>query len=127
MSIARSQERNSEHDKSEYKKEILDSSYIDYAIYSLFFIDVINYIKAKASLAKNFHIQPSELDNMPAWEYSMFLKEINELVKEENEQQQKEMDKSGYKDMHKMTNPKYVKNMSNKYMGDFKPPKMPKL
>lgn len=127
MSIAKSQERNSEHDKSG-TTEVLDNSYIDYAIYSLFYIDVINYIKVKASLAKNFHIQPSELDNMPAWEYSLFLKEINDLVKEENDQHQKEMDKAGYKDIKKMSDPKHASKQANKYMPKGNStPKMPNM
>ena len=79
-------------------------------------------------LAKDFHIQPSELDNMPAWEYDLFIKEINSMVKEENERNQSEMDKAGYKDMKKMSDPRYSQRMANKSMPKMPSiPKMPKL
>jgi hypothetical protein len=122
LSTAINQERNSVQDDV---VKVLDNSYIEFAIYSLFYIDITNFIKVKATLAKEFHIQPSELDKMPAWEYSMFIQEINALVKEENEKQQKEMDKSGYNK--KMTDPKYAQKMANKNMSSMKMPNMPKV
>ena len=90
----------------------------------------MNYIKVKSLLAKDFHIQPSEIDKMPAWEYELFMKEINQAVKEENERNQKEMDKAGVDKMQKMSDPKHMQSMQNKYipnMGSFKMPSMPKL
>ena len=109
---------------------LLDNTYIEYAIFGLFRIDLSNYIKVKSVLAKEFHIQPSEIDKMPAWEYELFLKEINLLVKEENDRNKKEMDKSGYDNAHKMSDPKYVQNMQKQYMRQTKVPtdfKMPKI
>ena len=107
---------------------VLDNSYIESALFSLFKIDIINYIKVKSILAKEFHIQPSEIDKMPAWEYELFMQEINSLVKEENERNQKEMDKSGY---NKMNDPNYMKKMTNNQMpkmdNSFKMPSMPKF
>lgn len=107
---------------------VLDNSYIESALFSLFKIDIINYIKVKSILAKEFHIQPSEIDKMPAWEYELFMQEINALVKEENERNQKEMDKSGY---NKMNDPNYMKKMANSQMpkmnNSFKMPSMPKF
>ena len=107
---------------------ILDNSYIESALFSLFKIDIINYIKVKSILAKEFHIQPSEIDKMPAWEYELFMQEINALIKEENERNQKEMDKSGY---NKMNDPNYMKKMANNQMpkmdNSFKMPSMPKF
>lgn len=100
----------------------LDSSYIEYCIFSLFKIDVVNFIKTKASLAKNFHIQPSELDSMPMWEYELFISELNNQVKEENDQQQKEMDKYNIPDPKKLSNPSSV---MKSYGGNI--PKMPKV
>ena len=97
---------------------------------SLFKIDIINYIKTKAILVKEFHIQPSEIDNMPVWEYELFIKEINNLVKDENKRNQQEMDKAGYKDAQKMTNPNYASRMANKQMSNmnnFKMPSMPSM
>lgn len=89
-------------------------------IFSLFKIDIINFIKAKAILSKEFHIQPSELELMPAWEYELFIKEINNAVKEENERNKQEMDKAGIKDAQKMANPSNIARMQQAAM-----PKMP--
>ena len=76
-------------------------------------------IQIKASLAKNFHIQPSEIDRMPMWEYEMFIQEMNKQVKEENEKQQGEMDKYHVKD--------YMKNANPKNMSKMTQPKMPSM
>lgn len=71
---------------------------------------------------------------MPAWEYELFMKEINNAVKEENERNQAEMDKSDYNNISKMTDSKYIerqqrsmessayKKMPN--LGSFKMPKL---
>ena len=76
-------------------------------------INVVNLVQIKASLAKNFHIQPSEIDKMPMWEYEMFIEEVNNQVKEENEKQQSEMDKYHVGDYMKAANPKNLqKSMS---------------
>ena len=72
---------------------------------------------------------------MPAWEYDLFLNEINNLVKEENERNSKDMDNKAYKDAKKMSDPKYAQRMSQSYMNstisgsNFKMPNMsmPKL
>ena len=108
----------------------LDNTYIETAIFGLFKIDLLNFIKVKSILAKEFHIQPSEIDKMPAWEYELFMKEINQAVKEENERNQKEMDKAGIDKMQKMQNPNYMKSMQKQSMprmDNFKMPSMPKL
>lgn len=73
--------------------EKLDNSYLEYAIVKLFSIDVLQLIKVKASLSKQFRLQPSEIDRMAFWEYEYYLKIMNDLVKEENDQQEREMDK----------------------------------
>ena len=78
----------------------------------------MNLINIKSALAKNFHIQPSEIDRMPMWEYELFLQELNEQVKEENKKQQDEMDKYHINDYKKMTDPKNMNNMMSQ-------PKMP--
>lgn len=127
-----------DNDSNSSKKLILDNSYIETAIFNLFKIDIINFIKTKAILSKEFHIQPSELDNMAAWEYEIFMKEINDAVKEENDRNKQEMDKSGISDAQKMANPNNVRRMQNaslnkmpsigsmstSSMGSFKMPKI---
>lgn len=79
-------QRNSVRDK-------LDNTYIEFAIYGLWKINVVNLINTKAGLAKNFHIAPSELETMPMWEYELFMKALNEHIKEENAQNEGEMAK----------------------------------
>lgn len=98
------------------------------AIFALFKIDLTNYIKVKSILAKEFHLPPSEIDAMAAWEYELFMKEINNAVKEENERNQKEMDKYDIEDMKKMSSSKYMSKMHNNAMSKISSiPKMPKL
>jgi hypothetical protein len=111
-----SQRRSSVHVKP------IDASYLDVAIFSLFKIDIINFLTVKSILAKEFNIQPSELENMPAWEYELFVKEINKIVKEENERNKQEMDKAGVKDAQKMSNPNNLKKMQQAAT-----PKMPNM
>lgn len=100
----------------------IDGTYLEVAIFSLFKIDVINFLKVKALVAKEFHIPPSEFDNMPAWEYELFIKEINDIVKEENERNKQEMDKAGLKNAQKMSDPKNIQRMQQSAM-----PKMPSV
>ena len=110
------QRRNSVHVKP------LTESNIEVVIFSLFKIDIINFLKVKAILSKEFHIQPSEIENMPVWEYELFIREINGIVKEENERNEKEMEKAGVKDAQKMTNPNNIMKMQKSVM-----PKMPNM
>ena len=76
-------------------------------------------------MAKNFHIQPSEIDLMPAWEYELFMKEINEMVKEENERHEKEMESSGMNKARKMADPHNIQRMQQSSMNNM--PKMPNM
>ena len=102
-----------------------NQSYIEYCIFALFRINVINLIQIKASLAKNSHIQPSEIDGMPMWEYELFIEEMNKQVKDENDRQQSEMDKYHVNDYMKNSNPKNLqKSISAPKMPSFKPPKI---
>lgn len=82
----------------------------------------MNFVKVKSILAKEFHIQPSEIEIMPAWEYELFIKEINNAVKEENEKNKNEMDKAGLGDTQHMTSDKYISKMQQKAM-----PKLPSM
>lgn len=79
----------------------------------------------KAILAKEFHIQPSEIDSMPAWEYELFVKEIDNAVKEENERHEKEMESSGMNKAKKMTDPNNIRRMQQSSMNNM--PKMPNM
>ena len=101
---------------------VLDNTYIEFAIFGLFKIDLINYVTVKTTLAKEFHIQPSEIDKMPAWEYELFMQELNRMVKEENEKNKKEMDAAGLDKAQKMSDPKYMASQQRSMM-----PKMPNM
>ena len=109
--------------------KLLDNSYLETAIFGLFKIDILNFIKVKSILAKEFHIQPSEIDAMPAWEYELFMKEINQAVKEENERNKAEMDKAGYDKTQKMSDPKNIERMQKQSMPkmNYNSFKMPKI
>lgn len=80
-------------------------------------IDVVNLIKVKVSLAKEFHIPPGEIDNLYWWEYELFIKELQERVQEDNDKQKAEMDKYHLND-----------HMDNIRKGNYnKPLSMPKI
>ena len=62
---------------------------------------------------------------MPMWEYEMFIEEMNNQVKEENDKQQAEMDKYHVKDYMNAANPKNISKMTQQpKMPTFKPPKI---
>lgn len=88
------------------------------SLYSQFQINIENLVQNKVSLVRNFHIQPSEIDRMPYWEYEYFLKFANEQIKEENKQQEEQSE--GY-DMDSM------KRSANSMMKQPKMPSMPKM
>lgn len=96
---------------SDQDKIILDGSYLETQIFSLIKVDIVQLIKMKAMLTKHFHIQPTEIDKMPMWEYEMYIIQLNELIKEENENQKKEMDKHHVGEYMQMARPKNIQNM----------------
>ena len=73
----------------------------------------------KVALAKNFHIQPSEFELMPYWEYELFIKKLNEMIKEESKKNEEE--ESKYKQQYNPNSYKAPK------MPSYNPPKMPSL
>lgn len=107
--------KNSDQDK-------LDNTYIERAIIALWMINIENLVTNKVQLAKNFHIQPSEIDKMSMWEYEMFMKILNKAVDEENKKQNDEMKKYDIDSYRKMANPSNMNKMMNPQM-----PKMPSM
>ena len=77
--------KNSEVNRKEQFKRT-----IDFIIFKLFSIDLLRLIQTKAILSKQFSIAPSEIDAMKFWEYEYFMKELNNLVEEENKQNEKQ-------------------------------------
>lgn len=57
---------------------------------------------------------------MPMWEYELFLKYLNDAIKEENEKQESEMSKYKIDDYKKAADP-------SKLNKGFQPPKMPSM
>lgn len=88
------------YDEEELKKEFLrriDPSHpvLEFSVIKLFQVRLLNLIKNKVGLAKNFYIAPSEIDRMYYWEYEYMLDEVNNNIKAENERQEKENTKYG--------------------------------
>lgn len=66
-------------------------------------------------MSKQFHIAPTSFNDMYYWEFEIYMRYINDLVKEENEAQKSEMDKYGVSDMMSgMKSGKFMKNMTPK-------------
>ena len=92
---------------------------INYITCHLFSIDLLNLIRTKAMLSKQFSMAPSEIDLMNYWEYEYFIQEINRLAEEENKQNEKT--KESY-DMNAIM--KQQQAQQNKMMRN---PKMPNI
>lgn len=80
-------------------------------------MDVTAYIRLLVVITKEFHIPPSSFEEMPFWEYELFIEELNKEVKEDNDRQQKQMDE------YEKNKPRMPKFNSN----SFTQPKMPKI
>lgn len=105
----------------------LQPNNLEYNIYQLFKINVSNVIKIKASLSKEFHLSPLDLDKMPMWEYEMYMEELQNLIQEENDRNQEQMDKAGVGNVPKMTNPRNLQKMTNPKMPEIKMPSTIKM
>lgn len=75
---------------------------IEFSIIKLFQVNLLNLIKNKVSLSKNFCIAPSEIDRMFYWEYEYMLDEVNNTIKAENERNEKDLGKYGNMNPHSM-------------------------
>ena len=96
---------------------------IEFSIIKLFQVNLLNLIKNKVSLSKNFNITPSEIDKMYYWEYEYMLDEVNNTIKEENEKNEKENNKYGN------MNPRSMMRDTGKYMqkSNISTPKIPSI
>lgn len=91
----------------------LGPAYYEYGLIKLFIIDIDKLTELKAIIAKNFHIQPSEIDKMNFWEYKLFINHLNKQVEEENERQKAEMDKYHVKEHMDAARPSNIKKMTD--------------
>lgn len=104
----------------------IDNSFIELGLFNSIKLDIVNLVTTKASLSKNFHIQPSEIDKMPMWEYELYVQQLNELIKDENDHQKKEMDQYHINDYLQSAHPKNIQKMvQTPKMPDM--PKMPSM
>lgn len=68
---------------------------------------------------EKLHIQPSELDMLPYYEYEYTLEIYNDIIKDRNDEEKKQSRSTDdYNSMYKS---------SQKQMSSFKPPSMPKI
>jgi len=92
---------------------------MDQALYSLLRVNLKNLAKSKLYICKDWHIQPSEIDKLPYYEYEWMIEYINEDYKEQ-EKRSKEEQKQ-YDSMKKG-----MPNMNN-IMKGYQQPTLPKI
>lgn len=92
---------------------------MDQALYSLLRVNLRNLVKNELYICKEWHIQPSEIDRLPYYEYEWILEYINEDHKEQ-EKRSKEEEKQ-YDSMKKG-----MPNMNNMMKG-YQQPTLPKV
>ena len=95
---------------------------MEFSVVKLFIVNLISLIKNKVSLAKNFNLAPSEIDRMFYWEYEYTLDIVNEIIKKENENAEKEKKQYGDMSPNKMMS---KARSSVPKMPSFGSPKMP--
>lgn len=116
--------------KPEARSLVLDNTKINYfesAIFACFRVDIRDIINIKAQLGKAFHIQPSEVDKMPFWELEYYIKELEKMVAEENEENQNEVNKAGIGKLGQMADPKNMSKMMSAATPKLPDIKMPSI
>lgn len=79
-------------------------------------------------MSKQFHISPQAFNEMYYWEFEIYMMQVNDLVKEENDSQKAEMDKYGVSNMMKgMKDGSYMRNMTKGVMPKVPTPSTPKF
>jgi hypothetical protein len=103
------------------------------SIYSLFQVDINNLVQNKIHLCRKWRIQPSEIEEMPYWEWEMWMEEINKTLKEEEKRREEQEKQSGaskndygktFRDF--QSRQSRLMNTSN-FRPSFTPPSMPKI
>jgi len=96
----------------EHEQHIYDSYML--LIYAPFRVTSEQMFKNQLYICKDYHIQPSEIDRMPYYQYELLLEEIKAIQKQqekENEKQQKEQQQ-----MSKNMNPNSMMNSMSRNM-----------
>lgn len=79
---------------------------MDQALYLMFRVNLRNLVKNKLGIAKEWHIQFSEIDHLPYYEFEWILEEIDIVTKEQ--QKKNEEEQKRYQSMQKS-----IPNMNN--------------
>ena len=82
-------------------------------------------VKNKLYICREYHIQPSEIDRLPYYEYEWMLEEIN-LIQKEQEKQQEEQNKE-YASMRNSMNPNSMMKNAASSMPNMSNMKMPTM
>ena len=72
---------------------------------------------------EKLHLQPSELDLLPFYEYEYTLEMFNDIIKERNDEEKKS--NASYEDQYKSISG--MQNQMTKSMSSYKTPSMPKI
>ena len=92
-----------------------------------FQIDLRSFYKNRVYVQHHLHIQPSEIDNMCYYEYQWMLKDLVDMLKEQNGDKSSSQDEVNEQmETMKSNASKYTKGFGNNMpnMGNFKMPKM---
>lgn len=94
-----------------------------FVVYLPFRINTENLIKNKLYISREYHLQFSEIDKLPYYEYEIVLEEINAIAKKQEKENEKQSQGLG-----NLSPEKYAKSMQNS-MNNFKMPtvSMPKI
>jgi hypothetical protein len=84
----------------------------------------MNFFKTRVILMEQLHIQPSEIDRMPYYEYEYSIDLYEEVLEErkQNQEKQTQSQKEQYGDPMKMGS-----SLMNKAKSGFRMPSMPKI
>ena len=63
---------------------------MEYATCFLFQVDVRNLVKNRLYITKETHVQPSEYESWPYYEYEYFIEDLTEYIENENKKNEEE-------------------------------------
>ena len=89
---------------------------MEFAVFSMFRVDIRNLVKNRLYIAKDFNIQPSEIARMPFYEYEFLLEDIKEFAEEEKKKNKEQEDKYGN------MNPSSMLKSAQRSIPSIKPP-----
>ena len=93
---------------------------MEYATYSRFHVDVRNLVKNRLYITKETHVQPSEYESWPYYEYEYFIEDLREYIENENKKNEEENKK------YDMTSMKSNISKLTGSIPSFKTPTLPK-